>query len=326
MKSIFLTVRKFSKDSAYKSTVVILGLNFFILGVVSIVSFFGSLNPYLELLSHARHVYFLLFILTTISFIILRQKIMTLISACFLLIHACFVVPYYFPVDKTVHPQRTKISFLQLNVQGGLNSSFDTTLKLIHKTDPDVVVLTEVTATWVEQLNKKLKSYPFRIAEPRFGGVALYSRTRLFEPEIKYFDKIKRPRIVTHIKIDKVPIRVIFAHPVIPLKYEDLRNQELEILAKEVIGFNGPVVLLGDLNTTPWSIYFQKLLNDTCLIDSEIGFGIHPTWSSRWLTPVFPIDHFLVSKHFKVIDRKVLPGIKSDHLPVWAVCQLKPKE
>ena len=39
-----------------------------------------------------------------------------------------------------------------------------------------------------------------------------------------------------------------------------------------------PVIVLGDLNATPWSYAFSRLIREGGLIDSSRGFGLQPTW------------------------------------------------
>ena len=84
--------------------------------------------------------------------------------------------------------------------------------------------------------------------------------------------------------------------------------------AGEAIGYaTSPSLLLGDLNTTPWSPYFRKLLRAGELRDSARWKGWNPTWNPgiSWLQ--LPIDHCLVSDEIGVAERRVGPEIGSDH-------------
>jgi len=77
-----------------------------------------------------------------------------------------------------------------------------------------------------------------------------------------------------------------------------------------------PLVLAGDLNTTPFSGVFTRFVRDSGLRDSNLGFGISPTWMRK--TPWFaiPLDHVLVSDDLLVYDRRLGPACGSDHNPV----------
>nr|WP_094673053.1 hypothetical protein [Hydrocoleum sp. CS-953] len=71
--------------------------------------------------------------------------------------------------------------------------------------------------------------------------------------------------------------------------------------------------MAGDLNTTMWSPYYQKLEQKTGLRNSRLGFGILPSWPAKGFSHsiVFyilsrffqiPIDHCLISSEIKVVN------------------------
>ncbi|MEE8238524.1 MAG: endonuclease/exonuclease/phosphatase family protein, partial [Nitrososphaerales archaeon] len=87
-------------------------------------------------------------------------------------------------------------------------------------------------------------------------------------------------------------------------------------VSKSVSDQEDPILLLGDLNITPWSPIFKDFLRSTGLRDSREGFGLQPSWPT-WFPPAWiPIDHVLVSSNVTVYDRKIERDIGSDHYPV----------
>ena len=80
-----------------------------------------------------------------------------------------------------------------------------------------------------------------------------------------------------------------------------------------VIHEEDPVIVLGDLNATPWSPVFKKLLGETRLVDARRGFGLRPTWPSTFPPLWIPIDHCLVSPGIEIRDFRVGPACGSDH-------------
>jgi endonuclease/exonuclease/phosphatase (EEP) superfamily protein YafD len=96
------------------------------------------------------------------------------------------------------------------------------------------------------------------------------------------------------------------------------------VLAQEArqAGSKGPVILFGDLNCSPWSYFFDKLLTEGDLSDSEQGFGAQASWCAWLIVPPIPIDHCLVSKNISVEARETLPEVGSDHLPVLVKLKL----
>ncbi|MEM7233873.1 MAG: endonuclease/exonuclease/phosphatase family protein, partial [Planctomycetota bacterium] len=75
-------------------------------------------------------------------------------------------------------------------------------------------------------------------------------------------------------------------------------------------------LLLGDLNTTPFSPYFSKLLDETGLQNSARGFGLQASWPSLLSVLGIPLDHVLHSEDIVVVDRSTRAGAGSDHRAV----------
>jgi endonuclease/exonuclease/phosphatase (EEP) superfamily protein YafD len=83
--------------------------------------------------------------------------------------------------------------------------------------------------------------------------------------------------------------------------------------------------VLGDLNATPWSYYFQRLVRESGLTDSSKGRGIHATWPAGLFPLRIPIDHCLLSPEIGVINKMTGNNVGSDHLPVVVDLQLPAK-
>jgi endonuclease/exonuclease/phosphatase (EEP) superfamily protein YafD len=85
------------------------------------------------------------------------------------------------------------------------------------------------------------------------------------------------------------------------------------------------MIILGDLNASPWSHPFGRLLREGGLVDSTRGFGVQPTWRTHFgpvsgmLTwPVqIPIDHCLHSPGFVAVAREIGPACGSNHFPLF---------
>ena len=77
---------------------------------------------------------------------------------------------------------------------------------------------------------------------------------------------------------------------------------------------SGAFAVVGDLNASPWSWSFGRLTDGGALRNSQIGFGLQPTFSanSNVLFRV-PIDHLLHSGDLTVVDRRLGDSLGSDH-------------
>jgi endonuclease/exonuclease/phosphatase (EEP) superfamily protein YafD len=242
------------------------------------------------------------------------------IAAAMMLIINLLPVAYLSIPSSTLIGEQTKqedLNILQFNLQGGKNKNYKRTLDLISKVDPDIVGLSELTLGWACELENHLTKYPYRIVEPGRGGVSLFSKFPVLKSEVKYFGPLKRPRVVAQLDVDGQKLDVVFIHPVTPMRSRTWRNGELAAVAKDVKAFENPGIVFGDMNTTPWSICFDKLLQDGGLLDSERGFGYQPTWNCKMRISLLPIDHLLFTPQFSVRERRVLGRVGSDHLPVF---------
>ena len=76
-----------------------------------------------------------------------------------------------------MHSGSTALRFISLNVHTA-NDQFDLVKQLIRDHDPDVVLLMEVNAEWIEALEELHSVYPYQQVEPREDnfGIALYSK------------------------------------------------------------------------------------------------------------------------------------------------------
>jgi endonuclease/exonuclease/phosphatase (EEP) superfamily protein YafD len=107
-------------------------------------------------------------------------------------------------------------------------------------------------------------------------------------------------------------------HPLPPAgrDYSRWRNNQLAQLPGWVHRATSPLLLLGDLNVSPWSSHFRRLLRESGLRDSSQGRGVLPTWPTFSPLLRIPIDHCLYSQGIAIVDRRTGPHVGSDHFPV----------
>jgi endonuclease/exonuclease/phosphatase (EEP) superfamily protein YafD len=82
--------------------------------------------------------------------------------------------------------------------------------------------------------------------------------------------------------------------------------------------------VVGDLNATPWSWPFRNLIEEGHLRNSQIGFGLQPTFSATSMAFLrVPIDHLAHSEALLVRERKLGPSLGSDHFPLLVDLEYK---
>ena len=105
---------------------------------------------------------------------------------------------------------------------------------------------------------------------------------------------------------------------------DERQRQAEELLGPDWLGSlsaESPVIVCGDLNSTPGSKALQLL--HSRLLDAQDGLRDHkPRSTFTSVKPFRRIDHVLVSEHFRVdavsVPRTATAAMASDHLPVWA--------
>jgi endonuclease/exonuclease/phosphatase (EEP) superfamily protein YafD len=109
---------------------------------------------------------------------------------------------------------------------------------------------------------------------------------------------------------------IIGTHPVSPggRARAIARDVQLQRLAEHVKQLQDPVLLVGDLNATPWSAGMRIITS------GKLGFrSLDPPWTPTWhkLSVVgVPIDHALASAPLVITRRSVGPDVGSDHRPI----------
>jgi len=200
------------------------------------------------------------------------------------------------------------------------NRRHDLVRALIGECEPDLIVLEEVDHEWMTALLGLHTAYPHVCQQPREDnfGIALFSRVPLGSAQIIHLGEAGVPSVTARVDLAGKPVLVLGTHPVPPWGSEGsrLRNQQLESIPGFLAPWKGLVILVGDLNTTPWSHHFESLIRDAELVDSSRGFGLQPSWPSDLLPLRIPIDHCLLSADLRTVSRELGPRIGSDHLPL----------
>lgn len=204
------------------------------------------------------------------------------------------------------------------------NSETELTARAIGDLKPDVVVLIEPNHTWFTALRPALAGYRGQREVDDAGnfGIGVYVRGELRATVEQLGSRL--PTVVAQVALDAAasaaPFTLIATHPIPPVAEANdrMHRRQMEALADRVRALRGPVILAGDLNATPWSRPFVRLLERSGLRDSRAGFGLHATFPTSGATDLLrmPIDHVLISREIGVRARRVERDLGSDHLPV----------
>jgi endonuclease/exonuclease/phosphatase (EEP) superfamily protein YafD len=219
----------------------------------------------------------------------------------------------------TVSADAPSFRAVLLNVRTN-NREFGRVRDFLRETRPDFAVLEEIDAVWQRELEPLRDLFPHTLAEPRGDnfGIILLSRHPLAGARVVQLGDAGVPSVFARVTIGGKELTVLGTHPLPPggREYSDHRNRQLVEIAHFLAAQSGPLVLLGDLNTTPWNFHFQRLLTDSGLRNSAAGRGYQASWPATPFYLRIPIDHCLHSPELRVLRRAIGPTVGSDHLPV----------
>ncbi len=211
----------------------------------------------------------------------------------------------------------------------------------VTSVDPDLIAFQELTPSLAQQLEQEIgTNYPHRT--PLHTGnchaeVVVWSRYPL-QVETVDEDILCRVRPVV-VDFDGRPVRVISIHawPFIALDQASVersfrwRQEQIELVLDTFAGQPEPLILLGDLNSTPTHEVYRTLsahLTDT-FREAGWGFGhTFPATGGRWWKVPYPdrlvrIDHIFHSADWRAEAAWVAEWDgSSDHRPVVARLRL----
>jgi endonuclease/exonuclease/phosphatase (EEP) superfamily protein YafD len=285
----------------------------------TVLGFFGTYHWLLDLCAHFRVQYFLGLSVASLLLLIPRKRRRAAIFGALAAVNLGVILPLY--VGRVAAPtltgQPVRAMLANVNTRSGNPARV---ADAIRRFDPDILVLEEVNAKWLSDLGPVLVRYAYATQEPRDDnfGIALFSRFPLSHAQVVYLGVVRVPSIVAEIATPQGTCTVLATHPVPPAGAElsRWRNAQLAALPGWVHRATSPLILLGDLNMTPWSPYFRRLLRDSGLHDSSQGRGVRPTWPTFNPFLLIPLDHCLYASGIAIIDRQTGPNVGSDHYPV----------
>ncbi len=296
----------------------------------SVLGYWGDRHWLLDLTSHFCIAYslFCLIAILILWLVDRHNKIHRFFRWLFFIVLAgnlIQVLQFYTPYTQPDVKPGVSLRLLQANVWVK-NQDARLISTYIQEINPDLVALEEYAEYhhWFFKKLNTFRHYPFSLHDP-LGKMAVYSRYPI-RGHVEFAEESANSILNIRLFKNGRRITVLIAHPDRPNRGpEAARQQQLtfDVLAKLAQSSKNPVVLVGDLNTTPWSRHFQNLVANSGLRDARMGFGVRPTYPAFYPNSakpfpmaVLPIDQILVSQGIQVLHYQVGRNVGSDHLPV----------
>jgi endonuclease/exonuclease/phosphatase (EEP) superfamily protein YafD len=292
----------------------------FVACTATVFGFLGQAWWFFDLFSNFRVQYLLGLSVIALILLPFRKRRTSLIFSAFALINLAIILPIYIgkPSAGTIKSPVLRAMLINVNTRNG---SAELVAELIMENNPDFIVLEEINNRWVNNLQSALSSYPYSKVHPRDDnfGIGLFSKLPFTQANILDFSAAYVPSIFAGVQTGSNILYILATHPVPPKDagYSKWRNEQLERIAVFCRDMPRPLILLGDLNVTPWNTHFRQLIRTSGLLNSSQGRGIYPTWPANSPLLLIPLDHFLHSPDITIIRKSTGRNVGSDHYPVF---------
>jgi len=288
--------------------------------LVTILGRVGRWSWVFELMSHFALQYVVAALVLSILALWARAWWWLFMALAALVINGALVVPLYFGYGATSKGVPMRVMSFNVNAA---NDRIEALQRYIEHSDVDVMLILEVTPRLHQELLWLEPRYKLLASEPRDDnfGIAMLSRIEGAQAELVRLPASRIPAVQARIPWGGRVWNMLGVHTLPPVS-ADLavaRNAALELAADWARQQSGPRIVLGDLNVSPYSPYFGRLMDQGQLRNSQRGFGVQPTWpqQSTLLWPArVAIDHALHDADVVTMLRTTGPALGSDHLPL----------
>lgn len=231
------------------------------------------------------------------------------------------LAPYFWPASSSLSGEKP-LRVLTLNVLDE-NDNVAAVSGCVLESGADIALLAEVEPDFLAKLQADLAdSYPHLqdAAQPGYFGIVLFSKLPFLSAQTHHLGVRGHPSLKVVVTWQGQPVTVYGAHPYPPTGPRGTYRRDTELMAvgNLLSKVATPLVLMGDLNATPWSSVLRRLMDEADLRSAMLGHGVQPTWRLGSLAFGAPLDQVLVSPHWEVTRYRVGAGVGSDHYPVIA--------
>ena len=266
------------------------------------------------------------------------SELLLLIALALAVIYQLYkIYPYTFfsrrqVLDSENHDPDRLFSILVSNIYRK-NRDSERFIELVGIIKPDIICVLEPDDWWESKLSVLNNDYPFsnRHVSSDGYGMIFYTKLKAVSSEVNFIVEDHIPSIYSVLQLrsgDKIAFYCVHPDPPNPKYSEDTdeRDAELLIIGEAVKKSRLPAVVAGDLNDVAWSHtthLFQKMSG---MLDPRIGRGLYNSFHAKNPAIRFPLDHVFVTESFRLVELKRLPGIGSDHFPIYVKLSFEPEK
>jgi endonuclease/exonuclease/phosphatase (EEP) superfamily protein YafD len=297
----------------------------------SLASFLGPFDERFDLLTHFRLLAAGLSVGLLVLAIVCRRRAAIVLATACVVLHAGPALARYLPSPlEPEAPCAARLRIVLFNVRVD-NELPLVVARFLAARAPDLVIFQEATREFAAIVERYGELEPvvadYRSGEDRKRAVSVHrplaSRMTVLESAILRADPtfIGMGFAVVRGEVQGRTFTLIAPRlpPPVVTSRRAVRHRHLSLLRSLTAAANEPVILAGDLNTTPFATDFKALLRDAGLLDASAGDGPLGTFPAAGVLSLaaLPIDHLLHSPDWRTHAYEVVRDeLGSDHHPV----------
>lgn len=289
----------------------------------TLAGFLGGLWWAFDLVANLRTQLTIGLLLTAAALVMVRLPWMALVAFVGAAINLAVVLPFLVgastPAPISADTETLTVTYFNTKIR----SDIPAVVAYLEDRDDDVIALTATTPAWVDALENADLDLHVVSGTHLVSGLEILVLTRDPFPPIavhRVTDQKRDTLVEVVIELDGDPVNLIAAHPVSPRTplFAQRRDWVLEWLGRWPGHRDNGLVVVGDLNATPWSAPFDAMLERGGLVDSQRTHGLQPSWPTGAGILGLPVDHVLHSSDLVTLERELGPSFGSDHRMVHA--------
>jgi endonuclease/exonuclease/phosphatase (EEP) superfamily protein YafD len=311
-------------------------LGVLVAAILAVLGAFGFLSRALDVVNHVQPLLLagLVMALLLVPLILpagLGRVTMLGLCAAGLLASAFIVLPEVIATysPRPPVPAGRQVVKLMTHNLFGRNYDMARVAEVIAKENPDIVALQEYFGEQRTELYPLLRdSYPYSVhcQGGKRANIGLYSKIPFAQsmdgacPDNAYVTD-RTAHIIGKFELpDGTSFSVMTTHLDWPAPKVERQENQFAQLVQVANGVNGPLLVVGDFNSTPWSYALRGFADEAHLTRQTHANFTYPTLFAfdKWreTPPFLPLDQVMTRGNIEVHELHVGEKTGSDHLPV----------
>jgi endonuclease/exonuclease/phosphatase (EEP) superfamily protein YafD len=283
---------------------------------LSVLAWLGSRFWPAELASSLRPQLLGLAVVVLVIGLVVRSPVAAILATVAIAANVVVIGPLYRGGDsRATGSERLVVAHINLQRRALDQAELEQALR---ERKPDLVFLLDPPKDWVARQRTFAGYGVFGDGSPKVGAVVLArgAPVRVGRPLV---DGLPGATLVVETTLASSTVWILGVHAQSPVTPHRLakRDRTLRVVGRLAARHTGARIVLGDLNSTPWSSALNQLEDAAGLENSMDGRGLQASWPALLGPFGVPIDQFLSSKELVVLGRETGPTFGSTHRSLW---------